>query len=174
MNTSQPALPGRLLAQMAPLARRRFASDTAWAAASGLPKETLSRLRKNLSCDLRTLDALARSAECSLVAVPRIPAEVGHWPSAWSREFEDALLNLCASGDTDASTWSALGPAWFMGGLAVLLAGTRGFDRSRYLRLAELLHPGVSTPEVFGAWLTGSPLKPARFLPMLRRRRTSR
>jgi hypothetical protein len=54
-----------------------------------------------------------------------------------------------------------------MGGLAVLLASIRGADRERLLALAETLHPGVSTPEVFGAWLAASPLQPSRFLPML-------
>lgn len=33
-----------------------------------------------------------------------------------------------------------------MGGLVVLLAGARDFNRERYLRLAEKLRPGVTTP----------------------------
>ena len=58
-----------------------------------------------------------------------------------------------------------------MGGLAVMLASARGFERERYLRLAETLHPGVSTPEVFGMWLKKSPVRSARFLPMARKRK---
>jgi len=51
------------------------------------------------------------------------------------------------------------------------MASARGFDREKYLRLAESLHPGVSTPEVFAAWLDKSPVRAARFLPMARRRK---
>ena len=56
-----------------------------------------------------------------------------------------------------------------MGGLAAMLASVREFDRRRYLALAEDLHPGVTQPEVFELWLERSPVRPARFLPMLRR-----
>ena len=42
---------------------------------------------------------------------------------------------------------------------------------TRYLRLAEVLHPGVSTPEVFALWLENSPVRPSRFLPMARKRK---
>ena len=65
---------------------------------------------------------------------------------------------------SDAAWARAAGPAYFMGGLAVLLAGVRGADRQRLLELAETIHPGVSTPEVFGAWLAASPLQPSRSL----------
>ena len=94
-----------------------------------------------------------------------------HMPEAFDREYESSLLDLCASGTTDCEIWSAHGPGFFMGGLAVLLAGVRGFDRERYLRLAEDLHPGVSTPEVLDLWLRQSPLRPTRFLPMVKKRR---
>jgi len=53
----------------------------------------------------------------------------------------------------------------------VMLGSARGFDRERYLRLAESLHPGVSTPEVFALWLDQSPVRPSRFLPMVRKRK---
>ena len=62
----------------------------------------------------------------------------------------------------------ALVLAIFMGGLAMVLASVRGFDRRRYIELAEALHPGISQPEVFELWLQRSPLRPARFVPMLR------
>lgn len=59
-----------------------------------------------------------------------------------------------------------------MGGLAMMLASVRGFDRRRYIGLAEDLHPGVSQTEVFELWLERSPVRPARFLAMLKRWRT--
>lgn len=172
MLTTWPVIrPATLLAQMTALARRRFPSDAAWAEASGVPKETLSRLKKNPSCDLRTLGALAKTAGCTLVAVPEAALDGGHAAERYNREYEDSLLQLCASGNTDATLWSTYGTSFFMGGLAVLLASARGFERERYLRLAEALHPGISTPEVFGQWLARTPVRAARFLPMARRRK---
>jgi hypothetical protein len=171
MNTSTPLLPGKLLNQMSQAAKGLFSTDSNWAKASGLPKETLSRLKRNPSCDLQTLAALAQTAGYTLVAVPATAQGGEHVPSAFGREYEDDLLDLCASGDFDPDVWRAHGPGFFMGGLAVLLASARGFERERYLRLAETLHPGISTPEVFALWLTRSPLRAGRFLPMARRRR---
>ena len=163
--------PGDLLQQMASAVAARYSTASEWASASGLPKETLSRLRRKSSCDLRTLAALADAAGCTLVAVPGTMQGGEHMPNPYGRDYEDHLLDLCASGNADPSAWRATGPAFFMGGLAVLLAGARGFERERYLRLAEALHPGVSTPEVFAMWLRQSPLRAARFLPMVRRRK---
>ena len=158
-------LPSQLLSTMASAARGRYSTDTAWAQASGVPKETLSRLKGQASCDLRTLEALAGAAGYVLAVVPA-PAS-----ATFGREDEDRLLDLCASGNTDPAAWSGHGAGFFMGGLAVLLAGARGFEREKYLRLAEALHAGVTTPEVFGMWLERSPVQPSRFLPMLRMRR---
>lgn len=171
MNTSTALLPARLLEQMSGAARGLFSNDANWAKASGLPKETLSRLKRNPSCDLRTLAALARTAGFALVAVPATVEGGEHLPDAFDREYEDDLLDLCASGNVSPDAWRAHGPGFFMGGLAVLLASARGFDRERYLRLAENLHPGISTPEVFALWLKRSPLRAGRFLPLARRRR---
>lgn len=167
MNTSTAA---GLLAQIAPLARRRFPTDAAWAAACGLPKETLSRLKRSPSCDLRTIAALAAAAGCTLVAVPGGASAHGEMPGRFDRDYEDALLDLCANRKTDPTLWRAHGPSFFMAGLAVLLASARGFEREKYLRLAEALHPGASTPEVFALWLRRTPLAASRFLPMARRR----
>lgn len=180
MNTSTQAdlrsgQAGRLLESLRASARQRFASDAQWARASGVPKETLSRLGTRLSCDSRTLWALVNGAGCSLVAVPVVvQAAAGEDDvsrKSFYRDYESSLLDLCASGNTDTAFWRAHGPAFFMAGLATLLAGSDGFDRQRYLRLAESLHLGVTTPEVFGLWLKKSPARPARFLPMLRARR---
>jgi len=171
MNSSIPLLPAKLLAQMSNAAKGIFLTDSSWAKASGLPKETLSRLKRNPSCDLRTLAALAQTARYTLVAVPATVQGGEHLPNAFGREYEDDLVDLCASGNVDPDVWRAHGPGFFMGGLAVLLASARGFERERYLRLAETLHPGISTPEVFALWLQRSPLRAARFLPMARRRK---
>lgn len=165
---SEPAR--RLLDSLRASARLRFSSDAQWARASGVPKETLSRLGTRLSCDSRTLWALAHGAGCDLVAVPAAAGDDDIRLASFDRDYESSLLDLCASGKTDAADWRAHGPAFFMAGLATLLAGADGFDRQRYLRLAESLHLGVTTPEVFGLWLKQSPVRPARFLPMLRAR----
>ncbi len=173
MSTSRfgsAATADRLLDSLRSAARRRFSSDAQWARASGVPRETLSRLRKRGTCDSRTLLALAAGAGCALVAVPLPAGERAAVPERFDRDYESSLLDLCASGDTDATAWGAHGSGFFMGGLATLLAGADGFDRQRYLRLAESLHAGVTTPEVFALWLKQSPLRPARFLPMLRAR----
>ena len=171
MKTSTSFLPAKLLYQMSSAAKALFSTDSNWAKASGLPKETLSRLKRNPSCDLQTLGALARSAGYTLVAVPTSVEGGEHLPDSFDREYEDDLLNLCASGNVDPDAWRAHGPGFFVGGLAVLLASARGFERERYLRLAEALHPGISIPEVFALWLKRSPLRAGRFLPMARRRK---
>lgn len=169
---STTSRPLELLEKMAPAARARFASDAGWARAAGVPKETLSRMRGQSSCDLRTLDALARTAGYNLTPVSEAAGSGGeHLPEKFGREYEDELLGLASSGDVDLATWRSRGPGFFMGGLAVMLASSRGFDRERYLRLAENLHPGVSTPEVFALWLHQSPVRPSRFLPMARKRK---
>lgn len=148
-------------------ARQRFPSDSQWARASGVPKETLSRFRSRLTCDSRTLWALAEGAGCTLVALPKAepPAR------SFNRDDEAALLKLCASGSVNPDQWRSYSDGFSMGGLATLLAGANGFERSRYLRLAESLHPGITTPEVFALWLKRTPVRPARFLPMLRAHR---
>jgi len=171
MKRSTSLEPAGLLDQMSQAAKARFSTYASWAKASGLPKETLSRLKSQSSCGLRTLGALARSAGYTLVAVPAAAQGGEHVPGGFGRDYEERLLDLSASGNVDPSVWRAHGPGFFMGGLAVMLASVRGFDRERYLRLAETLHPGVSTPEVFGMWLKQSPVRPSRFLPMARRRK---
>lgn len=170
MKMSIKAKPRVLLERMAPAAKARFSSDAGWAEASGVTKETLSRLKKQSSCDWHTLAALAKSAGFELAPVPEATKEGEHFPARLGREYEEALLDLSASGNVDPSVWQAQGPAFFMGGLAVMLASARGFQREPYLKLAEKLHPGVSTPEVFGMWLEKSPVDPSRFLPMARER----
>ena len=68
-----------------------------------------------------------------------------------------------------------MGPGFFVAGVANLVASANGLDPDgRYARLAESLHPGVRSLEAFRLWLTRSPVKPSRFLPMLRERRRQR
>ena len=165
MDKSTPVAAGALLESMTPQARRRFGSDRRWAAACRLPPETLSRLRKRESCDLRTLAALAAAAGFRLVLAP-----AGAESAAFGREREDELLDLAASGDTDPQLWRRYGEPFFMAGLAMLLASARGFDRRRYLELAEALHPGMSHAEVFALWLERTPVSASRFLPLARHR----
>jgi hypothetical protein len=155
-------------------ARRRGLNDSGWAAAAGLRKETLSRLRGRATCDFTTLQALARAVGATVTVAPGPPVPTtpdGHFPAVVDREYEAELLALCASGPLDPEEWRGAGPAFFMAGLAVMLAGVRGFDRGRYLALAEALHPGSGAPEVFALWLARSPLRPSRFLPILKARR---
>lgn len=161
--------PAALLDQMAHVARDRFGSDKRWAAACGLTAETLSRLRKRKSCDLQTLNALAAAAGFQLTLTS---AADGVGREGFSRAREESLIDLCASGSTEPAVWQARGSGFFMGGLAMLLASARGFDRRRYIELAEALHPGISQTEVFELWLQRSPLRAARFLPLLRHRNT--
>ena len=77
-------------------------------------------------------------------------------------------MDLLRSRSTSEAEWRALGPGFFVAGLAVMFASVPGFDRPRYLELAESLHPGASEPRVFEKWLADTPLAPARLLPMVR------
>ena len=94
MYTSTTVSPAILLEQMSAAAKRLFSTDSGWAKASGLPKETLSRLKRNPSCDLQTLAALAQTAGYTLVAVPASAQAGAHMPNAFGREYEDDLLDL--------------------------------------------------------------------------------
>jgi hypothetical protein len=142
-------------------------TDTAWASRAGLRKETLSRLRNRDTCDFETLAALAQSvgSQLALLDTPKVELTPdGHFPTAVNRDLEEKLADLCAYGDLDRDRWASLGPSFFMAGLAVMLAGTPGYDRSALLALAECLHPGASEAPVFARWLDRSPVRPTRFL----------
>lgn len=162
---------GQALACLTRRARSRGLTDSAWAACAGIPKETLSRLRGRESCDFGTLCALANAlgARVGVLEGPACDATAdGHFPLRVDREYEERLLELCASGDLDAARWASAGPRFFMAGLAVMLAGSGGqLDRRGLLALAERLHPGASEVAVFQRWLTHTPVRPDRFLPLL-------
>ncbi len=152
-------------------ARRMGLTDAAWAGRAGLRKESLSRLRRRDTCDFATLHALAEAVGTRVDVQPAQTAALspdGHFPAEVHRDLEERLADLCAQDETDPNRWNALGPPFFMAGLAVMLAGAPGQDRSALLELAERLHPGASEPPVFARWLERSPVRPSRFLPAVK------
>jgi hypothetical protein len=83
------------------------------------------------------------------------------------RQYEEQLVILCASENLDVDRWAAYGPRFFMAGLAVMMASASDVRRHAFLDLAELLHPGSSTPAVFSQWLAATPIEPSRFFPLV-------
>jgi len=164
---------GQFAAILSALQRRARAigiTDTEWAARAGIRKETLSRLRGRNSCDFATLQNLARVVGASVDVIDGSPpgsTPDGRFPAGVDREYEEQLLDLCSSGDVEPQRWRSSGPAFFMAGLAVMVASVPEFDRRSLLELAEALHAGSSQVGVFGLWLERSPVRPSRFLPML-------
>jgi hypothetical protein len=165
--------PSGLTETMATLTRQARAlglSDTKWATRAGVRKETLSRLRQRQSCDFETLRLLAEAVGARLgVVETRFPESTpdGHFPAKLDRDYEERLVELGVSGDVDPGRWAAMGPRFFMAGLAVMLASAQRTDRRGLLDLAEHLHPGASEVAVFNRWLERSPLRPTRFLPLV-------
>jgi len=96
------------------------------------------------------------------------PRRKGARDPAPSRAREEELVRLCASGDLRPSRWLRAGDRRLLAGVAVMLASQPEFDRTRLLALAETLEPGMSIPGRFGQWLSESPVRAARFLPMVR------
>jgi hypothetical protein len=158
-----------LLQTLSASARAKGWSDSEWARRSGVPKETLCRLRSRQSCDFATLEALAEPLGASLGVATRRPAvsKDGLWPTAVNRALELQLLDLVESGSVRAENWRSLGPPFFLAGFATMVASLPGFERDKYLALAELLHPGSTEPRVFELWLRETPTPPARVVPML-------
>jgi hypothetical protein len=151
-------------------ARELRLTDTEWATRAGIRKETLSRLRSRNSCDFETLQSLAQAVGSSVGVIDgNAPGSTkdGLFPTKFEREYEEQLLDLCASGQLEPTRWRHYGPAFFMSGLAVMVASVPEFDRRSLLDLAEALHVGSSHVEVFALWLKRSPVRPSRFLPML-------
>lgn len=159
----------RVIDSLRSRARALGLTDTEWAARSGIRNETLSRLRGRHSCDFATLQALAQAVGASIQAVdgPATAAADNRFPEHVEREYEERLLELCESGDFAPQRWRRVGPAFFMAGLAVMVASMAEFDRRLLLDLAERLCAGSSSVGTFGSWLQGTPVRPSRFLPML-------
>lgn len=159
-----------LLRELTAAARARGLNDAAWASLAKLRKETLSRLRRRTSCDFQTLQTLAYAVGFSLEVRPERGVELtpdGHFPAKVDRDYEERLLALCALRSMNASEWAAVGPPFFMAGLAMMVASLDETDRRALIALAEQLHPGMSEPSVFAQWLARSPVRPSRFFPML-------
>lgn len=159
-----------VLAALSQQALRLGYTDTEWARRAAVRKETLSRLRHRESCDFGTLQTLAMAVGARLgVVEQREPATSadGHFPSRVDRDYEQRLVDLCASGTVEPQRWAEAGPRFFMAGLAVMLASVPEFERGRLLSLAETLHPGATEPAVFARWLEKSPLRASRFMPMV-------
>lgn len=145
-------------------------TQTEWAARAGIRKETLSRLRGRPSCDFATLHSLATAVGTNVRLIDASATEwtqEGQFPTQVDREYEESLVDLCASGDREPARWRSSGPAFFMAGLAVMMASVPEFDRRSLLDLAESLHVGSSQVGVFSLWLERTPIRPSRFLPML-------
>lgn len=152
-------------------ARARGWTDRQWAAAADVRHETLSRVLHRGQCDTATLEALTRACDRTLrVERPEtMSADVsGRWPRTFGREAEERVLELVVSGNQDVATWRDAGPAFFMAGLAFMLATQDDFDRAGLARLADELHPGIGSHHAFRRWLRETPLKPSRALPMIR------
>jgi len=158
-----------VLTDLTAAARQRGLSDSAWARAAGLPKESLSRLRRRADCDWATLERLAAAADQRFVAVPRQELTPdGHFPLTLLRDDEEHLYQLVLSGDLSAVRWRSHGPSFFMAGLAVLVAGSPDFPRRALLELADSLHPGILEISVYSRWLQRTPIEPSRFFAQLR------
>jgi hypothetical protein len=167
-----------LLQTMTARVRERGWTDRRWALTAKLRPETLSRVRHRGSCDVATLDALARA--CGLELLTRDPAVAvvadasELFPAQFDRALEERLLALCVGGDVDPAHWRTLGPGFFVAGLAAMLSCFDDLDPDdRYAKLAEVLHPGVLSVSAFRLWLQRSPVKASRFLPMLRKLRAN-
>jgi hypothetical protein len=160
-----------LLRDLTREARTQGLNDARWAAAAGVRKETLSRLRRRGTGDHATLTALAAAVGARIGvrgAGSAATTADGHFPVAVDRAYAERLGRVAASGNLDPDAWRAEGPGFFVAGLAVALASGRGMDRTRLLALAEALHPGASQPEAFACWLERSPLRPSQFMPAVR------
>jgi antitoxin (DNA-binding transcriptional repressor) of toxin-antitoxin stability system len=108
---------------------------------------------------------------------PRAPEPVPR-PSgeraSLGREEEERLLDLCASGDFRLSRWRRAGDPQLLAGVAAMLAAVGMFNRDRLFALAERLYPGMSSIAGLQGWLETGPVRPARFVPMLRARMKSK
>jgi DNA-binding MarR family transcriptional regulator len=112
---------------------------------------------------VRLLMAAATAAELREARFEAMPPD---------RDLEKAFVEFCAHFPPDAELWRQYGEAEFLAGVAMMLAGHHGFERPAYLALAEALHPGSSTVEVYEEWhRTHSPDFPRLFSMIDRERR---
>ncbi len=85
----------------------------------------------------------------------------------WDRRVEERTVELAARGDFRPSRWLRAGDSRLLAGISVILASHERFNRTRMLALAERLHPRMSDPQSFGAWLRTTPVLAERFLALL-------
>jgi hypothetical protein len=113
-----------LLAEMTAHARGKGWSDSEWARRSGLPKETLCRLRSRATCDLATLAALAEAAGVRLevAGADGGATEDGLWPRMVGRSLESRLVDALAASTTRPEDWGSRHPL----GESLLIESTAG------------------------------------------------
>ena len=148
----------------------KYLSVSEFAAARAVSSSRVSRwLQQGRLAGAQKIGARWRipaQADPGVLAVGR-PRRQRPLPAALS---EADLLELCATAP-DLEAWRRAGPPALMAGLAVLVAGISGFERSAYLQMAQQLDATVATVGGFARWLKQAPLQPAHFLPRLRRLR---
>lgn len=99
---------------------------------------------------LRRQDPFVKLLMAAATALELRGARFEAMPS--DRDSEKALVEFCAHFPPDAGLWRQFGDPEFLAGVAVMLAGHQGFERSAYLALAETLNPGSSTFEQYERW----------------------
>jgi hypothetical protein len=99
---------------------------------------------------LRRQDPFVRLLMAAATALEIRGAKFKAMPS--DRDTEKALVEFCAHFPSDAELWRPFGDPEFLAGVAVMLAGHHGFERSAYLALAESLYPGSCTFEQYEKW----------------------
>jgi len=120
--------------------------------------------------------AIERHGRVVAYLVPAEPAKANHPASgrrdepSWDRRTEERAVELASSGDFRPSRWLRAGAPELLAGICLILASHRRFDRTRMLALAERLHPGMSSPAMFGRWLKATPLHAERFVALLEAR----
>jgi DNA-binding MarR family transcriptional regulator len=99
---------------------------------------------------LRRRDPFVKLLLAAATALELRGAEFKAMPS--DRDTEKSLVEFCAHFPSDAELWRQFGDPEFLAGVAVMLAGHHGFERSAYLALADSLYPGSSTFEQYEKW----------------------
>jgi len=99
---------------------------------------------------LRRQDPFVKLLVAAATALELRGAKFEAMPS--DRDSEKGFVELCAHFPPDAELWGQFGNPEFLAGVAVMLAGHHGFERSAYLALAERLYSGSSAFEQYEKW----------------------
>ena len=159
----------RELARGAGLSLSSLQRELARLTAMGMVKS--SRRGNRVLHGLRRTEPLVRLLFAAVTALELKDRRLSAMPA--DRAAEGALARLCAHLPPDPALWRQFGEHEFLAGLAVMLAGHRGFDRASYLALAESLAPGSGTLERFQAWHRANRPNLPRFFSMVDRERRS-